>query len=60
MLHYDFPPCCVGETGFVGSPKRREIGHGKLARRGLQAVMPKHEDFGYVILVVSEITESNG
>ena len=60
MLHYNFPPYCVGETGFVGSPKRREIGHGKLARRGIQAVMPKHEDFGYVIRVVSEITESNG
>ena len=60
MLHYNFPPFCVGETGFVGSPKRREIGHGKLARRGIQAVMPKHEDFGYVIRVVSEITESNG
>ena len=60
MLHYNFPPFCVGETGFVGSPKRREIGHGKLARRGIQAVMPKFEDFGYVIRVVSEITESNG
>jgi len=60
MLHYNFPPFCVGETGFVGSPKRREIGHGKLARRGIQAVMPKFDDFGYVIRVVSEITESNG
>ncbi len=60
MLHYNFPPYCVGETGFMGSPKRREIGHGKLARRGIQAVMPKTEDFGYVIRVVSEITESNG
>ncbi len=60
MLHYNFPPYCVGETGFVGSPKRREIGHGKLARRGIQAVMPTNEDFGYVIRVVSEITESNG
>ena len=60
MLHYNFPPYCVGETGFVGSPKRREIGHGKLARRGIQAVMPDVEDFGYVIRVVSEITESNG
>jgi len=60
MLHYNFPPFCVGETGFVGSPKRREIGHGKLARRGIQAVMPSFEDFGYVIRVVSEITESNG
>ncbi len=60
MLHYNFPPFCVGETGFVGSPKRREIGHGKLARRGIQAVMPDFEEFGYVIRVVSEITESNG
>ena len=60
MLHYNFPPFCVGETGFVGSPKRREIGHGKLARRGVEAVMPDLDDFGYVIRVVSEITESNG
>jgi polyribonucleotide nucleotidyltransferase len=60
MFHYNFPPFCVGETGFVGSPKRREIGHGKLARRGIQAVMPTIEDFPYVIRVVSEITESNG
>ena len=60
MFHYNFPPFCVGETGFVGSPKRREIGHGKLARRGIQAVMPSMEDFPYVIRVVSEITESNG
>jgi polyribonucleotide nucleotidyltransferase len=60
MLHYNFPPYCVGETGFVGSPKRREIGHGKLARRGVQAVMPDMEEFPYVIRVVSEITESNG
>jgi polyribonucleotide nucleotidyltransferase len=60
MLHYNFPPYCVGETGFVGSPKRREIGHGKLARRGIQAVMPSSEEFPYVIRVVSEITESNG
>jgi polyribonucleotide nucleotidyltransferase len=60
MFHYNFPPFCVGETGFVGSPKRREIGHGKLARRGIQAVMPDMDDFGYVIRVVSEITESNG
>ena len=60
MLHYNFPPFCVGETGFIGSPKRREIGHGKLARRGIQAVMPDMEDFPYVIRVVSEITESNG
>ncbi len=60
MLHYNFPPFCVGETGFVGSPKRREIGHGKLAKRGVQAMMPDLDDFGYVIRVVSEITESNG
>ncbi len=60
MLHYNFPPFCVGETGFVGSPKRREIGHGKLARRGIQAVMPNMDEFGYIIRVVSEITESNG
>jgi len=60
MLHYNFPPFCVGETGFVGSPKRREIGHGKLAKRGVQAVMPDEDDFPYVIRVVSEITESNG
>ena len=60
MLHYNFPPYSVGETGFVGSPKRREIGHGKLAKRGVQAVMPDEEDFPYTIRVVSEITESNG
>jgi len=60
MLHYNFPPYCVGETGFMGGPKRREIGHGKLARRGIQAVMPKMDEFPYVIRVVSEITESNG
>ncbi len=60
MLHYNFPPFCVGETGFIGSPKRREIGHGKLAKRGIQAVMPDLDEFGYVIRVVSEITESNG
>ncbi|MEO1421076.1 MAG: polyribonucleotide nucleotidyltransferase, partial [Pseudomonadota bacterium] len=60
MLHYNFPPYCVGETGFIGSPKRREIGHGKLARRGIQAVLPTIEEFPYVIRVVSEITESNG
>ena len=60
MLHYNFPPFCVGETGFVGSPKRREIGHGKLAKRGIQAVMPNMDEFGYIIRVVSEITESNG
>ncbi len=60
MLHYNFPPYCVGETGFIGSPKRREIGHGRLAKRGIQAVMPDHADFPYVVRVVSEITESNG
>lgn len=60
MLHYNFPPYCVGETGMVGSPKRREIGHGRLAKRGIQAVMPSNEDFPYVVRVVSEITESNG
>jgi len=60
MLHYNFPPFCVGETGFMGSPKRREIGHGKLAKRGIAAVMPTTEEFPYVIRVVSEITESNG
>jgi polyribonucleotide nucleotidyltransferase len=60
MLHYNFPPYCVGETGFMGSPKRREIGHGKLARRGIQAVLPDMQTFPYVIRVVSEITESNG
>ncbi len=60
LLHYNFPPYCVGETGFVGSPKRREIGHGKLAKRGMLAVMPSLEDFPYTVRVVSEITESNG
>jgi len=60
MLHYNFPPFCVGETGFVGSPKRREIGHGRLAKRGVAAVMPPEEEFPYTIRVVSEITESNG
>lgn len=60
MLHYNFPPYSVGETGFVGSPKRREIGHGRLAKRGIQAVMPEMDAYPYVIRVVSEITESNG
>ena len=60
MLHYNVPPYCVGETGFVGSPKRREIGHGRLAKRGVAAVMPDMEEFPYVVRVVSEITESNG
>jgi len=60
MLHYNFPPYSVGETGFVGSPKRREIGHGRLAKRGVAAVMPDMTVFPYTIRVVSEITESNG
>ena len=60
MLHYNFPPYCVGETGRVGSPKRREIGHGRLAKRGILAVIPDQEKFPYTIRVVSEITESNG
>ena len=60
MLHYNFPPYSVGETGRVGSPKRREIGHGRLAKRGVLAVMPSKEDFPYTVRVVSEITESNG
>nr|WP_283104571.1 polyribonucleotide nucleotidyltransferase [Shewanella olleyana] len=60
MLHYNFPPYSVGETGMVGSPKRREIGHGKLAWRGMAAVMPSAEEFPYSVRVVSEITESNG
>jgi polyribonucleotide nucleotidyltransferase len=60
MLHYNFPPFSVGETGMMGSPKRREIGHGNLARRGVAAVMPDMAKFPYVIRVVSEILESNG
>jgi polyribonucleotide nucleotidyltransferase len=60
MLHYNFPPYSVGETGRIGSPKRREIGHGRLAKRGIQAVMPEPDAFSYVVRVVSEITESNG
>ena len=60
MLHYNFPPYSTGETGRVGSPKRREIGHGRLAKRALIAVLPKQEDFSYSMRVVSEITESNG
>ncbi|MCF7965309.1 MAG: polyribonucleotide nucleotidyltransferase [Methylobacter tundripaludum] len=60
MLHYNFPPYSVGETGFVGSPKRREIGHGRLAKRGVAAVLPNMDEFPYTIRVVSEITESNG
>ena len=60
MLHYNFPPYSTGETGRVGTPKRREIGHGRLAKRALIAVLPSEEDFGYSMRVVSEITESNG
>ncbi|MBK0090750.1 polyribonucleotide nucleotidyltransferase [Erwinia sp. S59] len=60
LFHYNFPPYSVGETGMVGSPKRREIGHGRLAKRGVLAVMPKQEEFPYTVRVVSEITESNG
>ncbi|HXS52275.1 MAG TPA: polyribonucleotide nucleotidyltransferase [Usitatibacter sp.] len=60
MLHYNFPPFSTGETGRVGSPKRREIGHGRLAKRALLAVLPSKEEFGYTLRVVSEITESNG
>jgi polyribonucleotide nucleotidyltransferase len=60
MLHYNFPPYSVGEVGMVGSPKRREIGHGNLAKRGVAAVMPSQKDFSYVLRIVSEITESNG
>ncbi len=60
MLHYNFPPFSVGETGMMGSPKRREIGHGNLARRGISAMMPEMAKFPYVIRVVSEILESNG
>ncbi|HMM44100.1 MAG TPA: polyribonucleotide nucleotidyltransferase [Candidatus Macondimonas sp.] len=60
MLHYNFPPYSVGETGFMGSPKRREIGHGRLARRAIEAILPDMSSFPYTIRVVSEITESNG
>ena len=60
IFHYNFPPYSVGEIGMIGSPKRREIGHGKLARRGVQAVMPSQDDFPYTVRVVSEITESKG
>ncbi|MCL7941290.1 polyribonucleotide nucleotidyltransferase [Halomonas sp. ATCH28] len=60
LLHYNFPPYCVGEAGFMGGPKRREIGHGRLARRGVQAMLPDEAEFPYTIRVVSEITESNG
>ena len=60
MLHYNFPPYCVGETGRAGSPKRREIGHGRLAKRALMGAMPDLEEFPYALRIVSEITESNG
>merc|ERR1712000_508619 len=60
LFHYNFPPYSVGEAGRMGSPGRREIGHGRLARRGVQAMMPSHEEFPYTVRVVSEITESNG
>ena len=60
LLHYNFPPYCVGEIGRIGSPKRRELGHGRLAKRGVSAVLPSIEEFPYTIRVVSEITESNG
>ena len=60
MLHYNMPPFATGETGRVGSPKRREIGHGRLAKRALQAVLPSPEEFSYSVRLVSEITESNG
>ncbi|MFZ2315805.1 MAG: polyribonucleotide nucleotidyltransferase [Gammaproteobacteria bacterium] len=60
MLHYNFPPYSVGETGMVGSPKRREIGHGNLAKRAMMAVLPGQKEFNYVLRIVSEITESNG
>lgn len=60
MLHYNMPPFATGETGRVGSPKRREVGHGRLAKRALAAVLPRSEDFSYTVRVVSEITESNG
>jgi len=60
MLHYNMPPYATGETGRMGTPKRREVGHGRLAKRALAAVLPSAEDFGYSMRVVSEITESNG
>lgn len=60
LFHYNFPPYSVGETGMVGSPKRREIGHGRLAKRGVLAVMPNQSEFPYTVRVVSEVTESNG
>ena len=60
MLHYNMPPYATGETGRMGPPKRREIGHGRLAKRALVGLLPTQEEFGYSIRVVSEITESNG
>src|SRR3546814_10749679 len=60
MLHYNFPPFATGETGRFGSPKRREIGHGRLAKRSLISSLPEAQDFQYTIRIVSEITESNG
>ena len=60
MLHYNFPPYSVGETGRMGSPGRREIGHGKLAWRAVRPILPAHHEFPYTLRVVSEITESNG
>ena len=60
MLHYNFPPYSVGEVGRVGSPGRREVGHGKLAWRAINPILPKFENFPYTVRVVSEVTESNG
>src|SRR4029077_12816923 len=60
MLHYNFPPYSVGEVGQVGSPKRREIGHGMLAKRAIRGILPHETQFPYVLRIVSEITESNG
>ena len=60
MLHYNFPPYCVGETGFMSGPKRREIGHGKLAKRAISPILPSKDDCPYTLRVVSEVTESNG
>ena len=60
ILHYNFPPYSVGETGRMGTPGRREVGHGKLAWRALRPMLPTREDFPYTVRVVSEITESNG
>jgi polyribonucleotide nucleotidyltransferase len=60
MLHYNFPPFCVGETKFLRGPSRREIGHGELAKRGVEAILPSHDDFSYTLRIVSEVLESNG